>query len=70
MLMHLPEDDQRGVVIFRSQLILASKLQLSTHLRVSMEMVKHRINSWKLSSNDQQDVYLLLWESLEETNKR
>jgi len=70
MLMHLPEDDQRGVVIFRSQLILASKLQLSIHLRVSMEMVKHRINSWKLSSNDQQDVYLLLWESLEETNKR
>jgi len=69
MLMHLPEHDQRGVIIFRSQLTLASTLQLSAHLRVTMEMIKHRIDCWKLSINDQQDVYLLLWESLQYTNK-
>jgi len=70
MLIHLPEQDNRGLNIFKAQLMLTSKLQLGNLLRISMETVKHRINCWNLNSSEEQDLYLLLWEIFQDTNKR
>lgn len=70
MLIHLPEQDKRGLRVFKDQLALTSKLQLGNLLRIPMEMVKHRVNIWNLSNNEKQDLYLLLWEIFQDTNKR
>ena len=70
MLTHLPEHDRRGLNIMRAQLSLTSKLLLGNLLRVSMETVRHQVNSWNLNNNEKQDLYLLLWEVLQDTNRR
>ena len=54
----------------KAQLKLTSKLVLGNLLRVSMETVRHRVSSWNLNNNEKQDLYLLLWEVLQDTNRR
>ena len=70
MLIHLPEDDRRGLNILKAQLSLTSKLQLGNLVRISMETIKHHVNHWNLSNSEKQELYLLLWEIFQETNRR
>ena len=70
MLTHLPKQDRRGLNIMKAQLSLTSKLMLGNLLHVSMETVRHRVNNWNLNNNEKQDLYLLLWEVLQDTNRR
>ena len=70
MLIHLPEEDKRGLNVFKAQLSLTSKLQLGNLLHISMEMVKRRINHWNLGNDEKEELYLLLWETLHGTNRR
>lgn len=70
MLIHLPEEDKRGLSILKSQLNLTSKLQLGNLLHISMETVKRHVNHWNLNNSEIQDLYLLLWEIFQDTNRR
>lgn len=69
MLTHLPEQDRRGLNILKEQLSLTSKLQLGNLLHISMETVRHRVKCWNLSNIEKQDLYLLLWDIFQDTNR-
>lgn len=69
MMIHLPEEDKRGLNVLKSQLNLTSKLQLGNLLHISMETVKHHVDHWNLNSSEILDLYLLLWEIFQDTNR-
>ena len=70
MMIHLPEEDKRGLNVLKSQLNLTSKLQLGNLLHISMETVKHHVDHWNLNNSEILDLYLLLWEIFQDTNRR